>query len=286
MTSCPVCGEHNPPAARFCGRCGERVAPATAAATAAATPTSEPVPQSTGNARAGSAIEPGPQPTAGPVSQAARSVVPPPRLVRGRLVARAVALLLLVVLVVVVARSVLPGDAARTLALPPPGEVVAAFVEGEPVFVVHDDDGDVRVLDAVDAHVPGDAKVLAYCADSGTFENLRHGSRFTRRGDWVGGPAPTGMAAYEIVERDAERVAIGERGAPPAREDAELDGIVIGPSCIGRLVGVIGDPDSSAVDDLVMHDGPVSEDDVRWYPVSGLDKLLEEFAWSGDPDAS
>lgn len=281
MTSCPACGEHNPPAARFCGRCGERVA----AATTPATPTSEPVPPSTGRARAAAATEPGPQPT-GPVSQAAQSVVPPPRLVRGRLVAGAVVLLLVVAVVAAIARSVLPGDVARALALPPPGEVVAAFVEGDPVFVVHDDDGDVRVLDAVDPHAPGESKVLAYCTDEGTFEDLRHGSRFTRRGEWVGGPAPTGMAAYEIVGRDDVQVEVGERGDPPAREVAELDGVVIGPSCIDRLVGVIGEPDSSAVDDLVMHDGPVSEDDVRWYPVSGLDKLLEEFAWSGDPDAS
>jgi nitrite reductase/ring-hydroxylating ferredoxin subunit len=194
-------------------------------------------------------------------------------------------LLLLVGLVVAVARSVLPGDDDRTLALPPPGEVAAAFVEGEPVFVVHDVGGDVRVLDAVDPHV-SEPKVLAYCRDAEAFEDLRHGSRFTRRGAWVGGPAPTGMAAYEIVERDDERVVIAERGDPPSRSDAESDGEVVGPNCVDRLVGVNGEPDPGAVDDLVMHDGPVSEDDVRWYPVTGITELLEELERLGDPDAS
>jgi hypothetical protein len=204
-------------------------------------------------------------------------------------VPQAIVLVLLVAVVVVVARSMLPGDRARTLALPPPGDVVAAFVEGDPVFVVHDDDGDVRVLDAVGSYSADQLTVLAYCADTGTFdfEDLNHGSRFTRRGDLVGGPGPTGMAAYEIVERNDEQVVIGDRGDPPSREDADLDGVVIGPSCIARLNGWVDEvPDPGAVDDLVLHDGPVSDDDVRSYPVTGLAELLEEVARSGDPDAS
>jgi hypothetical protein len=68
---------------------------------------------------------------------------------------------------------------------------------------VHDDDGEVRVLDAVDAHLPEDPK------------------------------------------------------------DTDLDGVVIGPNCLGRLVGVDGEPDATAVDELVMHDDPGSEDDAR-----------------------
>jgi nitrite reductase/ring-hydroxylating ferredoxin subunit len=175
------------------------------------------------------------------------------------------------------------GD-TRALSLPEPGEVAAAFVDGEPVFVVHDDDGEVRVLDAVDPHAADEPKVLAYCRDAATFEDLRHGSRFTVRGHWLGGPAPTGMAAYEIVERDDEQVTIGDLGEPPAREDADLDGIVLGPSCVDRMAGVVdGAPDPAAADDLVVHDGPASDDDERWYPVTGLAEFLEEWADTGDP---
>jgi nitrite reductase/ring-hydroxylating ferredoxin subunit len=285
VTSCPTCREPVPPEARFCPRCGGRLSPDS---TPAARPDRSTVPDGrNGPAATLAATRDTPEGTRAPAPhepderRAAESTR-----ARGRLVARAVVLLLLVGLVVAVARSVLPGDDDRTLALPPPGEVAAAFVEGEPVFVVHDDDGDVRVLDAVDPHVPGDPKVLAHCADSGTFEDLRHGSRFTRRGEWMGGPAPTGMAAYEIVERDDERVVIAERGDPPSRSDAQFDGDVIGPNCLDRLVGVDGEPEPGAVDDLVMHDGPVSEDDVRWYPVTGIAELLEELARLGDPDAS
>jgi hypothetical protein len=275
VTPCPACGEDNPPAARFCARCGARVA----AATALATPVTPPVPQPTEQAPAVLAATRIPPPADGPAAA--------PHPVRGRLVAGAAVLLLVVAVVAAIARSVLPGDVARPLALPPPGEVAAAFVEGEPVFVVHDDDGDVRVLDAVVSYSADQPTVLAYCADSGTFEDLNNGSRFSRQGDLVSGPGPTGMAAYEIVERGDEQVVIGQRGDPPAREDADLDGVVIDPGCIARLNGWLdGEPDPRAADDLVLHEGPVSEDDVRRYPVTGITELLEELARPGDPDTS
>jgi hypothetical protein len=274
VSSCPTCGERNRPAARFCGRCGDQIA----VAIPSPTPTGATAPQPAVQPAVGSSPSPAPPP-ADPPDRV-------PSAARGRLVARLLVLLLLVVFVGAIARGVLLGDGARTLALPAVGEVAAVFVEGDPVFVVHDDDGDVRVLDAVDAHLPDDPKVLVYCADAGTFEDLRHGSRYTRRGGWIGGPAPTGMAAYEIVERTDGQVVVGERGDPPAREDADLDGLVVGPSCIDRLVGFLdGQPDAAVVDDLVLHDDPGSEDDARWYPSAGLDELLEELGGVAEPDA-
>jgi hypothetical protein len=274
VTSCPTCGEHNPPAARFCARCGDQVA----VAMPSPTPRGATDPQSTGQPAAGRSLSQVPPPT------------DPPDLVpstdRSRLLGRVLVLLLLVAFVGTIARSVLPGDTARTLALPAAGEVAAVFVEGDPVFVVHDEDGEVRVLDAEDVYLADDPTVLVFCADSGTFEDLRLGSRFTRRGGWIGGPAPTGMTAYEIVERTDEQVVVGERGDPPAREEADLDGVVIGPNCIDRLVGVDGEPDATVVDELVLHDDPGSEGDVRWYPSAEIDALLEELGGVAEPDAS
>lgn len=50
------------------------------------------------------------------------------------------------------------------LEVPPAGEVRADFVGEDPVFVVHGQDGAVRVLDAVSPHRrPDFRKVLAWC---------------------------------------------------------------------------------------------------------------------------
>jgi hypothetical protein len=85
-------------------------------------------------------------------------------------------------------------DHPRSVALPPAGEVEAAFVEGHPVFVVHRGAGEVLVLDAVSPHDPV-PKVLAFCRTSCLFEDLWHGSTFLADGAWLGGPAPTGSLA-------------------------------------------------------------------------------------------
>jgi hypothetical protein len=333
---CRACGEANPPAARFCGRCGAGLGAASGTAPPATTPAAgrpshdgPPAPDRAGHdgpsptdrprhdgppatdgprgPRTAPIGEPGPpagqagvtgtSPVEGPVlpdpehsilRPPASSPPPPPsirtrRAQQARRAAIAVAIVALVLWWFLGANGE-DGD-GRSLSLPAAGEVAAAFVHGDPVFVVHDEDGEARVLDAVDPHDPGERKVLAYCRDGNAFEDLRHGSRFTREGHWLAGPAPTGMAAYEIVARDDEQVTIGELGEPPAREDADLDGVVIGPSCTDRLPGVlVGEPDLDIADAVVLHDGPASDDDDRWYPAAGLAELLEEWSDLGDPD--
>jgi hypothetical protein len=158
------------------------------------------------------------------------------------------------------------GDGPRTLPVPEPGEVAAGFVEDQPVFVVHDPDGTVRVLDAVSPHTSF-PKVLAWCKTAGAFEDLWHGSIFLPDGSWLGGPAPTGMAAYAIVSRDGGRVTVGARQAAPPRSQRPDEFAEPGPRCDGRtaLYGPDHESDATVLDDLVVHLDPPA-DTARWYP--------------------
>lgn len=96
-----------------------------------------------------------------------------------------------------------------------------AFLEdGTPVFVVID--GDVLVLDAVSPHQPnGLRKALVWCPGSERFVDPWHGSKFTRDGTWLTGPAPTGMARYDARRSpDGDTVELGARlMAPPRPSD-------------------------------------------------------------------
>ncbi len=145
-------------------------------------------------------------------------------------------------------------DPHDALLLPPAGEVAAAFVDDRPVFVVHDYDGSVRVLDGVSPHAPDPdrPKLVAWCRSSEAFEDLWHGARFTRDGDWVGGPGPTGLAAYAIVERTDAWVRVEGRGPAPPRPEHDLDWEPAGPAC-----AELGDPaavgDPLELDAVVAH---------------------------------
>lgn len=177
-----------------------------------------------------------------------------------RTVGAVVATAAVVVLVVVLA--VRPGDVSfpaieparpdpanpvaqdGVLPVPPVRQAIAAYLDdGTPVFVSQPAEGDVWVLDAVDPKKP---TLLAFCASSGWFEDPWHGSRFSGWGDWVGGPAPTGMLAYPIeVASDGETVRVlrPPRTAPaPARGDHRADGELNqprGPMC---TEGPMGEP--------------------------------------------
>ncbi len=115
------------------------------------------------------------------------------------------------------------GPVAEDGVLPVPevGEALAAYLaDGRPVFVSHPEAGEVVVLDAVDPRAPGGwQQLVAYCSSSGWFEELRHGSRFNGWGEYAGGPAPAGLAAYPselAADGDSVRVT-GPRGEPPER---------------------------------------------------------------------
>lgn len=137
------------------------------------------------------------------------------------------------------------------LPVPEEGDVLAAYLEdGSPVFVAYPEAGEVLVLDALGTHDPGFGKLVAYCPSSGWFEDLYHGAKFTIWGDWVGGPAPSGLPAYPVeLAADAATVRVtGPAGEAPAREDPRGERYEPrGPSCA---------PDESGSSDVIVAHRP------------------------------
>lgn len=139
-------------------------------------------------------------------------------------------------------------DSPAVLPLPAPGEVAPDHANGRPVFVLHDESGDVRVLDAISPHDTDRSamKVLAYCTTSEWFVDPWHGSKFSRNGAWTGGPAPHGLAEHDVLEVTGDTVVVGGLGSAPAR------GALQGQEPAGRDCG-----DTSTevrVEDFVLHD--------------------------------
>ena len=109
------------------------------------------------------------------------------------------------------------GGAAAAVGLPrpAPGDVVATSLpDGAPVFVVGHADGEVSVLSAIDTHLQD---LVVFCPDSRTFVEPGPVSRWDEYGRYVFGPAPGGLAPYE-VQVDGDEIRTGRRLAPPARE--------------------------------------------------------------------
>jgi hypothetical protein len=114
-----------------------------------------------------------------------------------------------------------PAEEGGALPVPGVGDVLAVqLADGTPVFVTQPEPGEVLVLDAVDTHIPGMEKLLVFCRASAMFEDPRHGSRFDQRGNWLGGPAPTGLALYPSeLDADGRTVrVVGTSGTAPARD--------------------------------------------------------------------
>jgi hypothetical protein len=97
------------------------------------------------------------------------------------------------------------------LDVPAVGAVAPAnLAGGRPVFVVHHDDGTVSVVDGFSTHRPwGLAKVVAWCSTSRTFDDVFHGAKWNEDGDYLVGPAPTGLVTYETTILGDGQVKVG-----------------------------------------------------------------------------
>ena len=97
---------------------------------------------------------------------------------------------------------------------PHPGTTVATTLpDGAPVFVVGHADGGVSVLSAIDTHLQD---LVVFCPDSRTFIEPGPVSRWDEYGRYLFGPAPGGLAPYEVT-LDGDAVRVGRRLEPPPR---------------------------------------------------------------------
>jgi len=142
------------------------------------------------------------------------------------------------------------------LEIPPVGGFVAAnLADGRPVFVLHHEDGTVGVVDAFSTHVPfGIGKLVGWCPSSRTFDDPFHGARWDEYGDYVLGPAPTGLVTYQIsfIPGDHNQVHVDGPISPHPRGFLTQPFQPAGPFCksTSRMVlpDVLRDASSSPAD--------------------------------------
>lgn len=111
-------------------------------------------------------------------------------------------------------------DLAQGIRVPagPPGSIVPEWAGERPVWVVTDEDGDTTVVDAVNPHRwLGMKELVGWCEPLDAFSAFYDGSRFDRQGHYRFGPAPHGLAAYEVKGRDGDQVQVGAALPPPPR---------------------------------------------------------------------
>ena len=140
-----------------------------------------------------------------------------------------------VVVVVAAVVSVATDDSAtddRSLAVldvPSIGDTEPGFLrDGRPVFITHDVDGTVMVIEAVSTHNPDDP--MAWCASSRTIDAVQHGARWDAQGRYVAGPGPKDLGRYQIrLLADREELDVVAYVDPPPR--SESPDRIAGPSC-------------------------------------------------------
>jgi hypothetical protein len=156
----------------------------------------------------------------------------------------------------VLAGAVLASQPTRThFPLPPRGGVSAEWLpDGTPVFVIHDADGAVSVVEAVHAMSVLDAAV-AWCPAGGRFIGVFSGSRFDQHGYWMGGPSPGGLMRFAAT-KSSGLVRVGPRvGALPRDTDRRVSISARGDQDCWQQ----GPPGDVALDAVVLHGEPFSE---------------------------
>jgi plastocyanin len=102
------------------------------------------------------------------------------------------------------------------LPLPPVGEVAPEWLpDGTPVFVVHEENGQVHVVRAVGTFGVADVAVV-WCAPAQRFYAEWTGSAFEPDGTWAVGPHPGGLVTYEVevTQEGTVRVTAARPAAP------------------------------------------------------------------------
>lgn len=121
------------------------------------------------------------------------------------------------------------GDPLGTLAIPAPGDTVAAtLADGDPVFVTHSPDGEIAVVEAISTHIASDP--MAWCPSSRTIDGVDHGARWDPSGRYLAGPGRTDLGTYEFVVSDDGNSLEVTKYSPPDGRSFESSGVA-GPSC-------------------------------------------------------
>lgn len=93
--------------------------------------------------------------------------------------------------------------------------------DGHPVFVAHDVDGTLTVVDAVSTHLPDDP--MAWCEESRTIDDMAHSARWDAQGRYVAGPAQTDLGTYEYaVDERSHKIVVLMFVAPSGRTQSPV----------------------------------------------------------------
>lgn len=143
------------------------------------------------------------------------------------------------------------------LLLPRRGETrPGQLPNGRPIFVVRHKDESVDVIDAFSTHRPwGIRYLVAWCPSSRTFVDPFHGSLFNEYGQYLAGPAATGLPSYRLqASSGAGHLEAGTLETPPARGKHPHPKLQ-GPHCVQRI--------NSAGDASLVELVPATVSDVR-----------------------
>ena len=101
--------------------------------------------------------------------------------------------------------------------------------DGHPVFVAHDLDGTISVVEAVSTHNPADW--MGWCPTSRTIDDIFHGARWDAQGRYLSGPGPSdlGLYGYE-VGADGESLVVTEYLSTSPRTQSPTG--PAGPECL------------------------------------------------------
>ncbi len=143
----------------------------------------------------------------------------------------------LIVLTIAVLIDVTSDDSGSTdgltvLPIPDLGETVPALLtDGHPVFVVHDLDETISVIEAISTHMVDD--VMAWCPKSRTIDDVPHGARWDAQGRYVAGPGPRNLGSYsvQVLDNQRELVVVAYIEPPPR---SQSPGGTAGPGCAER----------------------------------------------------
>lgn len=104
------------------------------------------------------------------------------------------------------------------------GTDMVALHDGHPVFVTHDLDGTVTVLDGVSTHLASNP--MGWCATSRTIDDIFRGSRWDSQGRYVSGPASADLSSYEyVIDERSQEIVVLMYITPQDRSSSPLDTI-------------------------------------------------------------